>query len=140
MTVAPVVDDDAAAALFACLLWQAPNPGSVSNGGEALDEYLDSAGYRRSDIPQAEQDALLDEFTDFCRLNRADIVAFMAHTHRSMSDVAHDWVLTRNRHGTGFWDRCCCGQDDAADRLTQACRPYGGIDVVVGADGLLHIQ
>lgn len=34
----------------------------------------------------------------------------------------HDFWLTRNGHGTGFWDR---GYGKVGDRLSAACEPYG---------------
>lgn len=34
----------------------------------------------------------------------------------------HDFALTRNSHGAGFWDR---GYGEKGDRLTAACKPYG---------------
>ena len=51
--------------------------------------------------------------------------------------VAHDWTaeqfghdfsLTRNGHGAGFWDR---GRGSIGDQLTTLCRPYGSADLCV---------
>lgn len=36
--------------------------------------------------------------------------------------AGHDFALTRNHHGAGFWDR---GLSDVGDRLTAAAHPYG---------------
>lgn len=40
-----------------------------------------------------------------------------------MTRAGHDFYLTRNGHGAGFWD----GDYEKAkgQRLTDACRPYG---------------
>jgi hypothetical protein len=43
----------------------------------------------------------------------------------------HDFWLTRNRHGAGFWDR---GYGKIGQALTDACRPYGADDGPVFAD------
>ncbi len=51
--------------------------------------------------------------------------------------VGHDFYLTRNRHGAGFWDR---GLGDVGDRLTQACRAYGTSELYVGDDGALYVH
>lgn len=51
--------------------------------------------------------------------------------------VGHDFCLTRNGHGAGFWDR---GLGELGDRLTAACRPYGTQDGYVGDDGLLYLH
>jgi hypothetical protein len=50
--------------------------------------------------------------------------------------TGHDFWLTRNGHGAGFWDR---GLGEVGDRLTSACRPYGEVDLYVGDDGDLYV-
>lgn len=50
----------------------------------------------------------------------------------------HDFWLTRNGHGAGFWDR---GYDKGVgDRLTEACKAYREINVVKGDDGKLYLE
>ena len=39
--------------------------------------------------------------------------------------AGHDFYLTRNGHGAGFWDR---GTGAAGDELSDAARPYGSVD------------
>jgi hypothetical protein len=39
--------------------------------------------------------------------------------------AGHDFWLTRNGHGAGFWDR---GMGMLGDELTAACKPYGSAD------------
>lgn len=40
----------------------------------------------------------------------------------------HDFWLTRNGHGAGFWDR---GQGAAGTALTALCKPYGEVNLFV---------
>ncbi|HKU17678.1 MAG TPA: hypothetical protein VJP80_00215 [Candidatus Saccharimonadales bacterium] len=47
----------------------------------------------------------------------------------------HDFWLTRNRHGAGFWDR---GYGSAGEALSAAARVYGGRDLYVGDDGKVY--
>ena len=47
----------------------------------------------------------------------------------------HDFWLTRNGHGAGFWDR---GYGPVGERLTKAAKAYGSEDIYVGDDGLLY--
>jgi hypothetical protein len=42
------------------------------------------------------------------------------------SQCGHDFWLTRNGHGTGFWDR---GYGELGDRLADASRVYGDVDL-----------
>lgn len=47
----------------------------------------------------------------------------------------HNFWLTRNGHGAGFWD----GDYVNGDALTDACKEYGEIYLYVGDDGLIYI-
>jgi hypothetical protein len=40
--------------------------------------------------------------------------------------IGHDFWLTRNGHGAGFWDR---GLGVVGDKLTEICKEFKGIDV-----------
>lgn len=57
--------------------------------------------------------------------------------HRSMEHAGHDFWLTRNRHGAGFWDR---GLGPLGDRLADAAHTWGEVYAYVGDDGLVHIS
>ena len=45
--------------------------------------------------------------------------------------AGHDFALTRNGHGTGFWDR---GLGEMGDMLTEECKPYGEHRVIIDVD------
>lgn len=49
--------------------------------------------------------------------------------------AGHDFWLTRNGHGAGFWDR---GLGDLGERLTALSKTYAPIDPVVGDDGKIY--
>lgn len=50
------------------------------------------------------------------------------------SQHGHDFSLTRNGHGAGFWDR---GYGESGELLSKACKPYGSVDVYVTKRGKL---
>ena len=50
--------------------------------------------------------------------------------------AGHDLWLTRNGHGTGFWDR---GYGNVGDRFANIARTMGGQDVYVGDDGMAYL-
>ena len=52
------------------------------------------------------------------------------------TQAGHDFWLTRNGHGAGFWDGDW--PEDAGDRLTEASRDFGPVDVYLGDDGLIY--
>lgn len=59
---------------------------------------------------------------DFVAANKADLEA----SGLPDSSIGHDFYLTRNRHGAGFWDR---GLGDVGQRLTDAAHVYGDATV-----------
>lgn len=48
------------------------------------------------------------------------------------SQHGHDFALTRNHHGAGFWDRGY--SQEVGDALTEASHAYGEAQVYVGED------
>lgn len=51
--------------------------------------------------------------------------------------IGHDFALTRNRHGVGFWDR---GTGDAGERLTQYAHEAGAANLWVSDSGKLILE
>ena len=49
--------------------------------------------------------------------------------------AGHDFWLTRNGHGCGFWSR---GIGDVGDRLTNICKKFGVFDIYVGDNGEIY--
>lgn len=49
----------------------------------------------------------------------------------------HDFILTANGHGAGYWDR---GYKDDGETLTRLCKPFGTFDLYEGDDGVLYIS
>jgi hypothetical protein len=101
---------------------------------------LDSA-YTVDDIDPADRDTFAEAVESFALANIGDTFAMMRHYNAdqfgySASLFGHDFTLTSNRHGAGFWDR---GEDTgAADRLTEAAHAATW-NLYVGDDGSLHI-
>ena len=99
-------------------------------------EPFDAANYTADDVAPETGTQLRDEFDDFVQANNAVIARIRAkHPSCTPSQVGHDFWLTRNRHGAGFWDR---GYGEDGDKLSEAAKVYGSFDLYVGDDGLLH--
>lgn len=62
-----------------------------------------------------------------------------AYQHPSYTDerAGHDFWLTRNHHGVGFWDR---DLGDVGEALTKAANAYGERNLYVGDDGKIYID
>jgi hypothetical protein len=48
--------------------------------------------------------------------------------------LEHDFILTVNGHGAGFWD----GDWKSGDKLTDLCRQFREIEIYLGDDNLLY--
>lgn len=56
------------------------------------------------------------------------------YTNQQMA--GHDFLLTREGHGCGFWDGDW--EEEFGRELTEACKKYGEVNMYVGDDGKLH--
>ena len=120
-----------------CALWA-----STDENGNPLDDKYDIRDFDQSAIDKACADC-----KDFQEANAADMALYVER--RDMQDrlsgtgdtwddyAGHDFWLTRNGHGVGFWDR---GLGELGDRLTKAAKTYGDADLYVGDDGKLHFS
>jgi hypothetical protein len=72
------------------------------------------------------------ESVDFIKANAKDMEASGAPPEQH----GHDFWLTRNGHGAGFWDR---GYGAVGDRLSEAARPYGEVNIFVETGPVLEM-
>jgi hypothetical protein len=57
------------------------------------------------------------------------------------SQIGHDFLLTRNRHGAGFWDSPeKYGGQENADKLTDIARTFGEMSAYVGDNGIVDVS
>jgi hypothetical protein len=108
----------------------------TDDDGEPLDtETDDRASYNRWSIDLESRRRMATDVRDFvagCEAERPDVFNGM-----DPEQVGHDFWLTRNGHGTGFWDR------DLGERgswLTEQCKPHGEASLYVGDDGRLYYE
>lgn len=83
-----------------------------------------------------------DVATESVEAMRADCAAFIEANAEDLDQMApeqvgHDFWLTRNGHGAGFWDR---GLREVGQRLTDACRPYGDSNLYLGDDQKIYTE
>ena len=119
------------AAYIDCALWSSNDNSDPETGGEPLDRNYDAS----------------DLTPDARATMEADCASFYSDPSNAPylelwddSQAGHDFWLTRNRHGAGFWDRYFDGGEleAAGDALTRASKPYGEVDLYVGDDNLIH--
>lgn len=77
----------------------------------------------------------LEAMREDCKAFAESAAALIEETGLSEEQVGHDFWLTRNGHGAGFWDR---GLGDAGDQLAKLCKGFGEVWLYVGDDGLIY--
>lgn len=119
-----------------CALWSS-NDNSDDQGGRALDENHDI-----DDISIETLKQMVEDCTDFQKANKALLrkycelrAKFTSPEYSPIECAGHDFWLTRNGHGAGFWDR---GNNIVFDKLTQAAKVYSGVDLYIGDDGKIY--
>ena len=60
--------------------------------------------------------------------------------HNAIEQAGHDFWLTRNGHGSGFWDRFDNLYLGWGDVLTRVSEEYGEVYIYLGDDGLAHAE
>jgi hypothetical protein len=130
MTTATILSPFARA-YVECALW-ASNDESDESGGEPMD-----ANYGIDDIDSDTLASMVDDCRRFQEENAADL-ALYDHPEWTAAELGgHDFWLTRNHHGAGFWDRDCLPRD-AGERLTEAAHACGTVDLYLGDDGVIY--
>jgi len=121
-----------------CALWS-ENDNSDDSGGEPLDSNYDVDDIADEALKQMQKD---------CEKFRKANIALLADMGRPDDYCGHDFWLTRNGHGTGFWDRYMDLKDAsdrdkakvAGDKLTEACKKFGECHLYVGDDGKIYLE
>lgn len=106
---------------IACALWS-----STDDNCEPLDGNYDASDLAPQTLAQMREDV-----ADFVGPN----TQLLLDSGLTEEQIGHDFWLTRNGHGAGFWDH---GLGEVGDTLTAACKPYGNVDLYVGDDGKIY--
>jgi len=128
---APALDTFTRHYLIAAL-WSSRVMGGADDG-EPLDDY-----FGIDDIDEQTKAQAIEDCADFQKSQRALLVqayAFYdengnsAHADAGSPEACagHDFWLTRNGHGTGFWDRGMPGT--LGRELSDAAKTHGGVDI-----------
>ena len=111
-----------------CALWSSTD-NSDESGGEPLDK-----NYGAEDVAAETLEDMSTDLADFVAgINHRDGTAYLAL--QGPEQLGHDFWLTRNGHGAGFWDR---GLGDLGERLSEEAKVYGSYDLYLGDDNKIH--
>ena len=109
-------------AYIAAALWSTTD-GSTPEGGEFLD-----ANYALDDLAPETLAKMKADCNQFQAENAQDIEG-------REEQAGHDFLLTRNHHGCGYWDG---DWPETGERLTAACKKYPEFNLYLGDDGLIY--
>jgi hypothetical protein len=114
------------AQLIQTLLWS-----STDDDGNPLDSGNHEASQQLRDNLEADYQQFIDSLPE----------GFNAEDHFTGSgditeQLAHDYIMTRNHHGAGFWDGDW-GRE-TGDLLTKLAQGKPEIEAYVGDDGLIY--
>src|SRR5689334_3846724 len=122
--------DEFTTAYIECMLWSSTDL-SDESGGAPLDDNYDSGDIALEALREIVQDC-----ASFQENNETLLKAAYSTPNYNEERAGHDFWLTRNGHGAGFWDR---GLGEIGDALTKAAKVYGGKDPMVGDDGKIYL-
>lgn len=118
-------------AYLECAVWA-----STDTRNEEGDDssFLDN-GFDRHSIGIKAYEQALKECTEFVSTNAEDLELYAKSF--SAEHAGHDFWLTRNGHGAGFWDR---GLVEVGEHLTEAAERAGERDLYAGDDDELYFD
>lgn len=130
--------------LIETLFWSETD-NADETGGEPLD-----ANYDITDVDEASLAGLHKHFQSFVKEAEKELTERFGDKWSSIDDfytgsasggfyTEHDFILTANRHGCGFWEKGDW-QDGVGDILTRLAQKYGEINTVVGDNGKVYID
>lgn len=121
--------DDFTRAYVECALWSSTDNSSCEEAREGQGEPLDK-DHSIDDIEPGTMAELVADCAEFQK-RHADLLAVAYDLYRRREDytpqsrAGHDFWLTRNGHGCGFWDRQELETDGIGDKLTEAAEAFG---------------
>jgi hypothetical protein len=122
--------------------------GMVGEQAQDCDRGLDSE-YNECDLTGAATESIWADVSDFVVSNWDDLYgnedevdeddpeAPAVVKQMDPEQAGHDFLLTRNHHGAGFWDR---GLGERGDRLTANAHPYGNTLAYATEDGMVEVE
>jgi len=115
------------------------------------EEPLDDT-YTIDDFDPEWREIAREDCAVFCRNNPLQLSRMIRLTGRDEASQGHDFWLTRNHHGTGYWDRYLDVPNDlriegsdreeaerVGKRLTDACEPFPEIDLLPISGGKVGV-
>ena len=114
-----------------CALWSSHNYKGIGDDENPEPFEEDFSIYDIAESSEKEAKQAIEGFLELLEENGLEW-----RNKWSLEQLGHDFWLTRNGHGTGFWDR---GHGDLGDKLTQWAKTFSGCDPYEGDDGKVYL-
>lgn len=108
------------------LLWS-----EVDNQGIPLDSTYDQGDMDSESLARFKQECF-----EFFAENTADLLSACQQSGYGWGHAGHDYTLTRNGHGAGYWDGDIIDLD-LGEKLTDAALKFGEVSLFVSDDGVV---
>lgn len=103
---------------------------STDDDGEPMDR-----NYTEDDIDHDTLVEMANDVAAFQRNNGVLIDEAFEEDGKGDDEIGHDFWLTRNGHGAGFWDG---DYPTTGDELSDAAKLFGEYDLYIGDDGTIY--
>jgi hypothetical protein len=133
LTVNGIQIDEFTNGYLGCALWSSTDDNDTPlDSGHTVDDLAPDA------IAKAVEDCERFQRENASLLETAygEYAHYGNHHGTAESRAGHDFWLTRNGHGAGFWDG---DLPKSGDSLTAAAKQYGESSPYVGDDGLIYL-
>lgn len=117
--------DDFSDAYVDAALWS-----STDDEGEPLDN-----NYTVDDIDSETYNNMMVDCGNFQRVNALALEDAYEIDEQDSANAGHNFWLTRNGHGAGFWDG---DYPETGAELTESAKGFGEFDLYVGDDGKIY--
>lgn len=108
---------------------------STDENDEALDKNYSIRDIARESVARAKKDCV--EFIRKAGDETIELALEESRANDPYSTLGHDFWLTRNHHGAGFWDG---DYPSTGDKLTAISEKFGEAWPYVGDDGKVYID
>lgn len=136
---------ESAGSQFTKANWNTPKTQEAIAEGTSDGNLPNDAGF--SDLSPKSLKEIKADCRLFQRVHKRLLMQAYERAGYSEERAGHDFWLTRNGHGAGFWDRDELKADNLGRRLADACGwesrnsavPFGEVDPCFGDDGKVYV-
>jgi len=127
--------NDFLSAYIECALWSTLDQSDENTGGNPLDK-----NYTRDDIAPETLQRITEDCKRFYDSMRdtweGNYIGSASNEYTEAQLAGHDFWLTRNRHGAGFWDGNW--SEEVSDQLDEVAHDSGEYDLYLGDDNKIY--